>query len=331
MREPALTTALERRGALVLDGGLATELERHGADLSGGLWSARVLIDRPDLVASVHRDYLEAGADVITTASYQASVAGFAALGVSAALAESLIGSSVGLATTARDAFWADRAGRKDGPRYRPLVATSVGPYGAVLADGSEYRGDYGVPRAELMRFHRDRLEVLAAAGVEVLACETIPSLIEAEALVEVMSYWPDVTAWVSFSARDGRRVSDGTAIARCAAFLDGCDQVLAVGVNCTPPENVSELVRELTGATGKPVAVYPNSGEGWDPVRRRWSGGAGDGSAADFGTLSTRWYAAGARLIGGCCRTGPADIRAVAAALPREPPTTAIGPSAPN
>ncbi|MET1004576.1 MAG: homocysteine S-methyltransferase [Propionibacteriaceae bacterium] len=311
MVDSPLLAALEGPGLLVLDGAMATELERHGADLSGGLWSARLLLDQPELIARVHRDYFEAGADVAITASYQASVQGFARLGISPAAAERLIQSAVSLAVTARDEFWAGLA--DSSRRTRPLVATSVGPYGAVLADGSEYRGDYDLPYAELVRFHRDRLEVLVAAGVEVLACETIPSLLEARAMVEALSGWPEVEAWLSFSARNGHQVSDGTSVADCAAYLHDQDQIVAVGVNCTDVRHISDLVRVIAAETHKPIVVYPNTGETYDVTQQSWRGSP---TAVDFGALAREWHEAGARLIGGCCRTRPADIRAVAAAL---------------
>jgi homocysteine S-methyltransferase len=307
-----LERALARWELLVLDGALATELERHGADLSGGLWSARLLLDQPDLIAGVHRDYFEAGADVAITASYQASVAGFVRAGLNSRQARQLISSSVEVAVKTRDDFWDEALGndpRVAERRPRPLVATSVGPYGAVLADGSEYRGDYQVSRSDLVRFHRERLEVLLAPGVEVLACETIPSLVEAEALVEAMSGWPEVTAWVSFSARNGREVSDGTAISACARFLHGASQVVAVGVNCTALPHITSLVRQVAAHTDKPVVVYPNSGEAYDASRHRWVGSRAPG---DFGRLAAEWRAAGARLVGGCCRTGQDEVRAV-------------------
>lgn len=305
----ALESALAERGVLVLDGAMATELERHGADLTGGLWSARLLLERPELIARVHRDYFDAGADVAITASYQASVAGFARSGLSRAEAERLLQRSVTLAVATRNDWFAAQPSGSP----RPLVATSVGPYGAVLADGSEYRGHYEVSHRELVAFHSERLAVLVDTGIEVLACETIPSLAEARALVEAMSGWPDITAWVSFSARNPAQVSDGTGVAECAAWLDQQDQVVAVGVNCTPVEHISSLISELSKATDKPLVVYPNSGETWDAGRSRWRGKP---AGADFPALARQWYAAGARLIGGCCRTGPRDIRAVAGAL---------------
>lgn len=299
-----LNAALDERGVLVLDGALATELERRGANLSGGLWSARALLERPELIAAVHRDYFDAGADVAITASYQASVAGFTRLGLGPAEARRLIQRAVTVAGTARD-DWV-----RDHPELtRPLVATSVGPYGAVLADGSEYRGDYAITPAGLVQWHSERLEVLVDAGVEVLACETIPSLAEARALVEAISVWPELTAWVSFSARNRHQVSDGTTVADCAAWLDEQHQVVAVGVNCTAVAHIAGLIAELGTATTKPLVVYPNSGETWDAAHQRWQGVP----TGDLGALARRWYDAGARLIGGCCRTTPQDIRAVA------------------
>ena len=316
MADSPLQTALAGSQVLVLDGAMATELERHGADLSGGLWSARVLLEQPELVVRVHRDYFAAGADVAITASYQASVAGFARAGVPPGEAERLIIGSVELARQARDSFWSAAVEADPGlpaRRPRPLVATSVGPYGAVLADGSEYRGDYALAHADLVRFHRERLEVFAAAGVEVLACETIPSLAEAEALVEALQTWPEITAWISFSARNAVEVSDGTPVSACAAYLHQQPQVVAVGVNCTAVQHITPLVGQLAAATDKPIVVYPNSGEVYDAGGQTWRGGR---SGVDFWALALEWYGAGARLIGGCCRTGPTEIRAVAGAV---------------
>ncbi|HYP43655.1 MAG TPA: homocysteine S-methyltransferase [Propionibacteriaceae bacterium] len=309
-----LETALQRDGVLVLDGALATELERRGADLSGGLWSARLLRERPELIAEVHRDYLDAGADVIITSSYQASVAGFVDAGASRDEAAQLIRRSVSLAVDVRDDWVRSHSNR------RPLVATSVGPYGAVLADGSEYRGHYGLGHDELVAFHRNRLAVLLDAGVEVLACETIPSLTEARAIIEAMADWPQVTAWVSFSARNGEQVSDGTPAAECAAWLDNHEQVVAVGVNCTAVRHIAPLIGQLSSATDKPIVVYPNSGESWDAEQQRWRGSP---SGTGFATLATQWRAAGARMIGGCCRTRPQDVADIARVL--HPPTPSL------
>jgi len=252
-----------------------------------------------------------AGADCAITASYQATVAGFAGRGLSQAEALGLIQRSVQLAAEARDAFWADSTHRVG--RARPFVAASVGPYGAFLADGSEYRGDYGLSEAALIEFHRPRLAALVAAGADMIACETIPCLIEARALVRLLAEFPGVSAWMSFSARDEQHICHGEQLADCAAFLDGHPQVAAVGVNCTAPAFITGLIRAARSATSKPILVYPNSGEVYDAATYSWHG---ETSCDAFGEQAQQWYAAGAQIIGGCCRTTPAHIRALAEAF---------------
>ncbi len=293
--------------AFILDGGLATELEVRGYDLNDHLWSARLLLADPEAIRRLHYDYLQAGADGIITATYQASIPGFARLGIRRAEAIGLLRLAVRLALEARDMFWADAANQQG--RLRPLVAASIGPYGAFLADGSEYRGDYGVSEACLYDFHQPRWEALAGSGADLLACETIPSLAEARALRRLLQETPDRWAWFSFSCRDGQHISDGTPLATCAALLAETERVAAIGVNCTPPRFISSLIAELRRITDKPIVVYPNSGEAYDAVTRRWSG---ENNAHAFASLSQTWQQAGARVIGGCCRTGPEHIAAV-------------------
>ena len=303
---------LQAQPVLVLDGALATELEQRGADLNDPLWSARLLIEQPGLIRQLHLDYFLAGADVATTASYQASFEGFARRGLDAAAAAELMRTSVRLATEARDAFWAE-PGHRVG-RRRPLVAASVGPYGAMLADGSEYRGHYALDEAALMAFHRPRLQVLATAGADLLACETLPCLAEARALARLLAEeFPTTPAWISFSCRDAQHNSQGERLADCAAALEDFPQVLAIGLNCTAPQHVDALIAELRAHTTKPVVVYPNSGEQYDAVHKRWLGCAHDQA---FAEQAAGWARGGARLIGGCCRTSPADIRALRARL---------------
>ncbi len=301
-----LEPILAREPFLVLDGALATELERAGFAIDDPLWSALALMDAPERIAAVHRSYLEAGADVITTASYQATVPGFQRKGCTAAEARRLLRRSVRLAKDARDVY-EEETGR------HALVAASVGPYGAYLADGSEYRGRYGLSRAALAAFHRERLALLWDEGPDLIACETIPCLEEAEALADVLAPYPAGCAWVSFSCADGRRTCSGDDIARCAAFLDGVPQIAAAGVNCTAPACVAPLLARMRAHTAKPLAAYPNSGEVFDTVRRVWTG-----RPADFAALVPAWHAAGARLIGGCCRTAPDTIRAIVRARDR-------------
>ena len=307
---------LADRPLVILDGALATELERRGADLNDPLWSARLLIEQPELIRQVHLDYFRAGADVATTASYQATFEGFAQRGFDAAAAAGLMRDAVRLAVEARDTFWAEPANRQG--RLRPLIAASVGPYGAMLADGSEYRGHYGLDETQLMDFHRPRLRVLVDAGADVLACETIPCLAEARAIVRLLPEFPGAAAWISFSCRDGLHDSQGEPLADCVAALEGFAQVAAVGVNCTAPEHIASLIDQMRASTTKPIVVYPNSGEHYDAVHKQWQGDTGaahatpSSAAAHFAEAARGWHARGARLIGGCCRTTPEDIAAV-------------------
>ena len=303
-----IAAILQAHPVAILDGALATELERRGADLRDALWSAKVLLETPELIRAVHLDYFLAGADCAITASYQASVAGFAGRGLSETEALGLIQRSVQLAIEARDTFWANSAHRLGRPR--PFVAASVGPYGAFLADGSEYRGDYGLSEAALIDFHRPRMAALVAAGADILACETIPCLLEARALVRLLAEFPGVSAWMSFSAQDAERICHGERLAECAAFLDDYPQVAAIGVNCTAPTFIPALIRAARSATSKPILVYPNSGEVYDAATYSWHG---ETSCNEFGAQTQQWYADGARIIGGCCRTTPAHIRALA------------------
>ena len=304
-----LTRLLERYPVLILDGALATELERRGCDLRDPLWSAKVLLENPELIDQVHQDYFRAGADCVITASYQATVAGFMRRGLTPEAALETIQRSVQLAIAARDAFWRDEANHAGRPR--PLVAASVGPYGAFLADGSEYRGDYSLNETELMNFHRPRLAALLAAGPDLLACETIPCWTEAQALARLLAEFPEACAWFSFSARDDEHISHGERLADCVAGLDAVPQIVAIGVNCTAPRHIPALIAAARSATRKPIVVYPNSGETYDAARHAWCGPA---TVDAFALEAQRWYDAGARLIGGCCRTTPAHIAQIAA-----------------
>jgi homocysteine S-methyltransferase len=311
MTSDPLAPFLSGGGALVLDGGLATELEKAGFDLEHPLWSARLLETAPEAIASVHRQYFEAGADCITTASYQATLAGFEREGRSRQEAGALLRRSVTLALEVRDRFWADARDRVG--RLRPLVAASIGPYGAFLANGAEYTGDYDLDEAGLREFHRERLTRLAASGADLLACETIPCAAEARALGTLLGESPGPPAWVSFSCRDGERLRDGTPLAECVRLLDPLPRVVAIGVNCTAPAHVESLLRTTVLSTRKPLVAYPNSGESYDAARKAWSGIA---KTERWGELGRLWRDAGARLLGGCCRTGPDEVRSLRAAF---------------
>lgn len=304
----AIASILDLQPALVIDGALATELERRGCDLKDSLWSAKILLEQPEKIKQVHYDYFKAGADCAITASYQATIAGFAKRGLSEAEAIALMKKSVTLAKEARDEFWAAEANRTG--RVKPFVAASVGPYGAYLANGEEYTGNYGLTEKELMDFHRPRMRALIEAGADLLACETIPCLIEAQALVKLLGEFQSVHAWISFSCRDEAHVCEGDRFEDCIRQIEASPFVDAVGVNCTSPRFIPALIREAKKATQKPVLVYPNSGETYDAVKSDWDGHR---IYESFGEEAKEWYNAGARLIGGCCRTTPEDIQAIA------------------
>lgn len=293
-------------GPVLLDGGLSTHLETMGHDLTQyQLWSARLIADAPDAIADAHTDFFDAGAQVATSATYQASFDGFSGIGLGADEATRLMRAGVALAVRARDKAAADGSAR--------WAAASVGPYGATLADGSEYRGDYGRTVAELREWHRPRLAVLADAGADVLAVETIPCAAEVEALVAELA-GSGLTAWISVSAalRGGVPcTAAGEPLSEVFALTKGVDEIIAVGVNCCDPQPVAEMVRAATEASGKPGIVYPNRGERWDAHLHQWIGNG------RFEPSDVRaWLDAGARLIGGCCRVEPDAIAAIGAQL---------------
>jgi homocysteine S-methyltransferase len=296
---------------VILDGGLATELEAREHDISGSLWSARVLRSAPDAIEQLHYDYYAAGARIAITASYQASYEGFAAAGIDAAETDRLLQLSVKLACSARARYLRDHP---DDPREL-LVAASVGPYGAVTHDGAEYRGDYGLEVDALVEFHARRFAVLAASAADLLACETIPLLEEARAYVTLLKRHAGRRAWLSFTTPDGIHTPHGEPLVECARLVDGVASVIAVGVNCVKPELVGPAIRSLRTGTDKPIVVYPNSGESWDAGAESWHGAPARDSLA---ALAPGWIQAGARLIGGCCRVGPTQIAALATALSR-------------
>ncbi|KAJ6312547.1 hypothetical protein OIU77_014130 [Salix suchowensis] len=278
-------------GCAVIDGGFATQLEKHGATINDPLWSALCLIKDPDLIKRVHLEYLEAGADILVTSSYQATLPGFLSRGLSA----------------------------EEGELYnRALVAASIGSYGAYLADGSEYSGCYGpdVNLEKLKDFHRRRLQVLVKAGPDLLAFETIPNKLEAQACVELLEEENiNIPSWICFSSVDGENAPSGESFQQCLEAINKSDRVKAVGINCAPPHFIESLICKFKELTEKLIAVYPNSGEVWDGRAKRWL----PSTCFDddkFELFATRWHNLGASLIGGCCRTTPSTIQAISKAL---------------
>ncbi|TID21781.1 homocysteine S-methyltransferase [Venturia nashicola] len=296
------------RPYVVVDGALATELEARGCDLNSALWSAETLIHKPELIYQVHLDYFLAGADVAITSSYQASVAGLQQHGMSDLEARDLIKRSVELAKQAKEEITRREPGREC------WVAGSVGPYGAFLSDGSEYTGKYRLTPEEMKHFHRSRVSALVEAGVDVLAFETIPSVHEAQHLLELVHEFPPTLCWFSFTLRDENHLSDGTPISKVLSLLNESPQVVAVGVNCIPEDLVSKAKKAMSTFTTKPLIAYPNSGEVYDAVSKTWSGQRAQGKELD--AQVKEWYALGGKLIGGCCRTTPDSIRTVKKAL---------------
>ena len=293
---------------MILDGGLASQLESQGHDLGTPLWTAALVRDNPQAIVDAHRAYLDAGADCIISSSYQAHRSNLAEQGYSADDADALLTKSVQLARQSVDEFMADNPGAK-----QPRVAASVGPYGAAQGDGSEYTGAYDTDDAGLLEFHEQRLKLLDESGADILACETIPNRIEAYILAQLLLD-TKTPAWVSFSCKDGRTISDGSPLAEVASMFAMHPTVFAVGANCTSPEYISSLIDEIRyAAPDKLVVVYPNSGEKFDEIEENWHG---DVSDHDLAAESRKWRSAGASIIGGCCRTGPADIKAIKGAL---------------
>ena len=298
---------------LILDGALGTELARRGWDVSDSLWSARVLLEHPEAIEQVHYDYLNAGADCITTASYQISFAGFEKAGKTREATALALTESVRLAKQAQARF-----ANKLGHRREPLVAASVGPYGASLADGSEYHGNYACTPLELLTFHLQRMFCLSAAGPDLFACETIPSWDEAKILLEALHQFPHLPAWFSFACKDGQHTVHGERLRDCAKALAAERQVVAIGVNCTAPEYVDSLIGEIRAETDKTIVVYPNSGRAWDAVTRNWTGNS---SPLRLDMCAVKWHEHGANWIGGCCGSTPEDIRGMRAALEKKFP----------
>ncbi|CAL5425213.1 unnamed protein product [Camellia sinensis] len=341
----------------IIDGGLATELERHGADLNDPLWSAKCLLTSPHLIRrNVHLDYLEAGADIIITASYQATIQGFEAKGFSQEESEAMLKRCVEIAREARDIYYENcrelsNDSADDGRvlKHRSiLVAASVGSYGAYLADGSEYRknGDYGnaMDLEFLKDFHRRRVQILADAGADLIAFETVPNKLEAQicglsnraSTADKMGLGLDcayarlleeedikIPAWFSFNSKDGVHVVSGDSLLECAAIAEACKKVVAVGINCTPPRFIHDLILTVKKGTTKPILIYPNSGESYDADKKEWvmqgnhatrqtiiqNTGVSDD---DFVSCVNTWCDVGASLVGGCCRTTPNTIRAI-------------------
>ena len=289
---------------LLLDGGLSNQLESQGCDLDQKLWSAHLLQSNPEAIVLAHLAYLEAGAQCIITSSYQATLPGFMSLGYDKPAASTLILRSVELATEARNRYLL-----LNPDQVKPLIAASIGPYGAYLADGSEYRGDYKISDQELWDFHEPRIDLLDDSTADMLACETIPGFQEASVLSAILKN-KNKPAWLSFSCKDGNHINDGTPIAQCAALVADHPNIFAIGVNCTAPQYISQLIQSIKTRSGdKKIVVYPNSGAVYHAESKTWSGLADPFACA---SMVKEWMDLGADIIGGCCGIGPQQIKAM-------------------
>ena len=297
---------------IILDGGLASELELHGFDLNHPLWSARVLLENPMAIKKVHQSYLEAGSDCLISSSYQISFEGCQKLGMSERETMHLLEKSIQITIEAVESFMDEVS--SDASRIRPLVAASVGPYGAYLADGSEYKGNYSISNQELYDFHVKRWNILANTPCDMMICETIPSFRELGVILELSGETRQKPVIISFSCQDEKLINDGTPIRECVKDIQNCSEIIAVGINCTSPKYISGLIKEIREVDEKiEIAVYPNSGELYDGSTRSWME---EDSTYRLSAISDEWFKLGARIIGGCCRVGPCEIGSVRSAM---------------
>ena len=300
-----LKTLLEKQKIIVLDGASGTELQRKGYDVNDELWAAMFLISNPKAIKEVHEDYLQAGANCITSLSYQATYEGFYKKGLNENEAKKMLLLSVSLAKEARDEYFNKNSEHTN----KALVAASIGPYGAFLADGSEFRGDYSLNQKELEEFHKKRLDTLLEAKPDLLAFETVPCLKEAKAYVNLLKNKKNINAWISFSAKDSLHINSGETIKECAQYLEEYSFITAIGINCTSPKYAQSLIKEIKKVSSKIILVYANSGDIYDANDKSWKTSKNNIS---YAKMSEAWYKAGARIIGGCCQTTPKDIKEI-------------------
>ena len=272
-----------------LDGGLSTALENNGNKLTTSLWTGELILAKPSEITKAHLDFISAGSEIIITSSYQLSYLGCGKRGWSQAQTDDALRASTHLA---KDAVTASGRVVK--------VAASVGPYGAALADGSEYKGNYGITKSFLKDFHARRLEVLISTSPDLLALETMPDTFEVEVLLELLSDCP-IPYWVSYSCKAGNQTNAGQSFTEAVSLAKNA---MAVGINCTAPELITDLLLSAEGI--KPFVVYPNSGRSWNAKTKEWEGS----SQAGFDELLIKsWISAGAQIIGGCCGIGADEI----------------------
>lgn len=299
---------LEKQKAIIIDGALGTQIQKNGYDVNDSLWSAKYLDENPEVIKEVHIQYLEIGADIIITSSYQASIEGFIKKGFSKEKAYELIRLSINIAKDSRDEFWNSLDNKQN--RIKPLVAASIGPYGAYLADGSEYTGKYGISSKELKEFHKNRLEIILSCKPDLLAIETMPLLDEVKIIVELLKGFEEIPSWITFSAKNENITNANDDIKECMKYLENQKHISAVGINCTAPQYIPVLIKNISSVCSKPIVVYPNGGSVYNPITKFWE--KGEISPKEYAKLAHLWYQSGARLIGGCCLTSPDEIKEI-------------------
>jgi len=301
-----LKKILKKQKILILDGALGTRLQEKGFDLNDPLWSAKFLNENPKVLQDIHEEYLQAGADCIISSTYQASIEGFAKKGFSKDEAEKLLILSIDIAKETRDKFWNKKINKVN--RIKPLVAASIGPYGAFLADGSEYTGKYNISLEKLKEFHKKRVKLIAKTNPDIFAVETIPTLEEAKILCELLKEYKNIPNWISFSAKDDCHINGGDKIEDCAKYIDSQKHISTIGINCTSPQYILTLIKKIRDISDKNIVVYPNGGSKYNPITKNWEKSLTD--EKEYAKMALLWKQEGANIIGGCCQTGPKEIK---------------------
>lgn len=298
---------LEKQNALILDGALGTQMQNHGFNINDSLWSAKFLDENPDAIKLVHKEYLEAGADCIISSSYQASLEGFLEKGFNEEKATHLISSSIKIAKDTRDEFWESY---KNSDRLKPLIAASIGPYGAYLANGAEYSGNYEISEEKLSSFHEKRLDTIMQMHPDIIACETIPLFSEVKILSKLLEKYEHTTSWICLSAKNENLTNAGDNIEEVISWLNTQKHIDAIGINCTAPQYISALIKKIKRISDKLIVIYPNGGSAYNPISKIWESSLTD--PEEFAKMAFLWNSLGADIIGGCCETTPKEIKKI-------------------
>ncbi|CAI2635763.1 MULTISPECIES: homocysteine S-methyltransferase [Apilactobacillus] len=283
---------INQQDHILIDSSMSTGLEERGLKLNSNLWTAAALESHEDLIVDVHKKYFDAGSSMTTTNTYQASVPGLVKAGYSENQAIALIKKAVELADRGRN--------ESTNPNPKWLLG-GVGPYGAFLANGSEYTGDYSLTDEEYIAFHEGRIKAMVEAGIDVLILETLPNINELKAITEYTKQF-DIPVIVAASLRDKSHLADGSSLIEVASFLESQEHVIAYGLNCTKPQLVTPALKVLKQShpTHKPFIAFPNSGATYNPEIKEWN--HDDLSFEEFDELIAQWFNLDLKFVGGCC-----------------------------